>query len=64
MRRTSLLGWTAAFAGGLFLMSTATQIRAEPPPLPTGPQVGDQDLSPFYRWTEKLPDNAGAMLRE
>lgn len=63
MRRTSLLGCTAAVVGGLFLASIAAQVRAESP-LPTGPQVGDQDLSPFYRWTEKLPGQAGVMLRE
>lgn len=33
-------------------------------PLPTGPQVGDQELSPFYRWTGALPKKPGEMLRE
>jgi dienelactone hydrolase len=33
-------------------------------PLPTGPLVGDQDLSPFYRWTGALPRKPGEMLRE
>jgi hypothetical protein len=32
--------------------------------LPEGPSVGDQDLSPFYRWTGKLPSRPGIMLRE
>ncbi|MEH5010028.1 lipase family protein [Phytobacter diazotrophicus] len=32
--------------------------------LPVGPQVGDQDLSPFYRWNGALPDKPGVMLRE
>ena len=32
--------------------------------LPQGPIVGDQDLSPFYRWTGTLPDKPGLMLRE
>jgi hypothetical protein len=32
--------------------------------LPVGPQVGDQDLSPFYRWNSALPDKPGVMLRE
>src|ERR1044072_8390781 len=32
--------------------------------LPVGPQWGDQDLSPFYRWTEALPSGPGVMLRE
>ncbi|MDB6452989.1 lipase family protein [Falsirhodobacter sp. 20TX0035] len=31
--------------------------------LPTGPAVGDIDISPFYRWTEALPDAPGRMLR-
>ncbi|MFO1081116.1 MAG: lipase family protein [Reyranellaceae bacterium] len=38
---------------------------AEPPGrLPTGPQVGDHDLSPFYRWSDALPDKPGAVLRQ
>ena len=40
------------------------QARADMTALPTGPQVGDQDLSPFYRRTEALPARPGAMLRE
>ena len=32
--------------------------------LPQGPIVGDQDLSPFYRWTGTLPEKPGLMLRE
>jgi len=32
--------------------------------LPQGPIVGDQDLSPFYRWTGALPGKPGLMLRE
>lgn len=32
--------------------------------LPQGPTVGDQDLSPFYRWTAALPEKPGLMLRE
>lgn len=32
--------------------------------LPVGPEVGDQDLSPFYRWDTALPDKPGVMLRE
>ncbi|MEH2532477.1 fermentation-respiration switch protein FrsA (DUF1100 family) [Bradyrhizobium sp. AZCC 1588] len=32
--------------------------------LPQGPSVGDQDLSPFYRWTGALPEKPGLMLRE
>ena len=32
--------------------------------LPQGPLVGDQDLSPFYRWTAALPEKPGLMLRE
>ncbi len=32
--------------------------------LPVGPEVGDQDLSPFYRWDAALPDKPGIMLRE
>jgi hypothetical protein len=32
--------------------------------LPQGPIVGDQDLSPFYRWTGALPEKPGLVLRE
>lgn len=32
--------------------------------LPTGPDVGDQSLSPFYRWTGALPKAPGQSLRE
>jgi secretory lipase len=32
--------------------------------LPQGPIVGDQDLSPFYRWTGALPERPGLVLRE
>ena len=32
--------------------------------LPQGPLVGDQDLSPFYRWTGALPEKPGLVLRE
>jgi hypothetical protein len=32
--------------------------------LPTGPDVGDQDLSSFYRWNETLPPWPGLTLRE
>ncbi|MET3906487.1 alpha-beta hydrolase superfamily lysophospholipase [Bradyrhizobium sp. S3.3.6] len=32
--------------------------------LPVGPKVGDQALSPFYRWSETLPESPGVMLRK
>src|SRR6476660_6767571 len=32
--------------------------------LPVGPKVGDQNLSPFYRWSETLPESPGVMLRK
>jgi hypothetical protein len=43
---------------------TITPARADMTALPTGPKVGDQDLSPFYRWTQALPARPGVMLRE
>jgi hypothetical protein len=45
---------------GLFMV----QAHADMTTLPTGPKVGDQDLSPFYRWTQGLPERPGVMLRE
>jgi len=32
--------------------------------LPVGPKVGDQNLSPFYRWSETLPESPGVLLRK
>jgi len=32
--------------------------------LPRGPRVGDQDLSPFYEWTQALPGAPGVLLRQ
>jgi hypothetical protein len=46
------------------LAAAPSQARAEPLALPVGPQVGDQDISPFYRWTQTLPARPGVMLRE
>lgn len=40
------------------------QAHADMATLPTGPKVGDQDLSSFYRWTQALPARPGVMLRE
>lgn len=39
----------------------APSIAAE---LPTGPEWGDMDLSPFYRWGDSIPKAPGALLRE
>ena len=32
--------------------------------LPTGPAVGDMELSPFYRWDGELPEKQGHLLRK
>ncbi len=70
--------WRNPVAQGTRLISAATliavavltgavaiaQTRTETSKLPTGPEVGDQDLSPFYRWTQPLPAQPGKMLRE
>jgi dienelactone hydrolase len=42
----------------------ATAAQAQTGQLPTGPLYGDQDLSPFYRWTQALPQKPGVVLRE
>src|SRR4051794_14888611 len=34
------------------------------PLLPVGAKAGDLDLSPFYRWSEILPESPGVMLRK
>jgi dienelactone hydrolase len=59
--RTLLM--VALFA--LAMASTAdAQTQAAPGRLPTGALYGDQDLSPFYRWAQALPDKPGVLLRE
>jgi hypothetical protein len=53
--------WTVA---ALLAAMAIPSAHAEAPPLPTGPLVGDMNLSPFYRWTGALPAKPGAMLRQ
>jgi dienelactone hydrolase len=53
--------WKAAV---LLAALAASPVQAASPPLPTGPLVGDMDLSPFYRWREALPAKPGVMLRQ
>jgi hypothetical protein len=48
----------------VLLAALSLQARAEPPALPVGPLVGDQDLSPFYRWNSAPPLRPGVMLRQ
>lgn len=48
----------------LALMLGTTASRAAEAQLPVGPDVGDQTLSPFYRWDAVLPAKPGIMLRE
>lgn len=55
MKRLAAIALAAAFV--------AAPAFAESP-LPVGPAVGDQDLSPFYRWTGALPKKPGEMLRQ
>lgn len=50
------------FAAALLLAACGTMPHHKAA-LPTGPAVGDQALSPFYRWNEALPSQAGVMLR-
>lgn len=42
----------------------AAETAAQMPSLPLGPAVGDQDLSPFYRFAGKLPEGPGVLLRQ
>lgn len=65
MKRTTLL--PAVIAATLLSCHGGTTLAQSQPPsptLPTGPLAGDQDLSPFYRWTQPLPPQPGRMLRE
>lgn len=54
-------GAAAVFA--LLLLSSCASL-APAGRLPTGPDAGDQALSPFYRWDGPLPARPGVMLRE
>ncbi|KRP99924.1 lipase [Bradyrhizobium yuanmingense] len=54
----SLLALTAAIGVGI------PTGRTEPSLLPIGARVGDLDLSPFYRWSDALPERPGVMLRK
>jgi prepilin-type processing-associated H-X9-DG protein len=47
----SLSSAALAILVGLSTMPAYADVAA----LPTGPNVGDQNLSPFYRWTDALP---------
>jgi len=50
---------------GLLLSAASCVAHAEAKGvLPTGPAVGDQDISPFYRWSQALPPAPGQLLRE
>lgn len=53
----------SALALALVVGLAMPQVRAESL-LPVGPKAGDQDLSPFYRWSAALPDRPGVMLRQ
>jgi hypothetical protein len=56
-------GLPATIAAILVVVGSTTQ-AAFAGSLPTGPSVGDQNLSPFYRWTARLPARPGVMLRQ
>lgn len=48
----------------LVALSVFGTSAAEQGRLPTGVVAGDMDLSPFYRWEERLPEKPGVLLRE
>ncbi|MGY3440754.1 MULTISPECIES: lipase family protein [unclassified Bradyrhizobium] len=54
----------SAITIAIFAVLGLSQAHAGSSTLPIGPQWGDRDLSPFYRWTEALPSRPGVMLRE
>lgn len=56
--RTTLM---AATAWAMAASGAGAQQRHS---LPVGPAVGDQDISPFYRWNGRLPARPGQVLRE
>src|SRR6202012_5840671 len=62
------MAYRANALSALLLLAMASTASAQAPQasgqLPTGPLYGDQDLSPFYRWTEALPAKPGVLLRE
>ena len=58
----------ALLMAALLASSVSTAVEAQtgaaPGRLPIGPLYGDEDLSPFYRWTQALPEKPGVLLRE
>src|SRR6202012_1095533 len=62
------MAYRANALSALLLLAMASTASAQAPQasgqLPTGPLYGDQDLSPFYRWTQALPAKPGGLLRE
>ena len=52
-----------ALAAALLLLSACAWLLPASR-LPTGPDAGDQVLSPFYRWDGPLPAQPGVMLRD
>ena len=55
--------YRAISISALLLLIAAATASAQTGQLPTGPLYGDQNLSPFYRWTEALPAKPGVLLR-
>jgi alpha-beta hydrolase superfamily lysophospholipase len=55
---------TSALVVLAIVLGLATPTARADSLLPTGPKVGDQNLSPFYRWSESLPESPGVMLRK
>lgn len=51
-----------AFVMAVAVMAGAAAVQAGT--LPQGPSAGDQDLSPFYRWSAALPRSPGVLLRQ
>lgn len=45
------------------LLASCATWQGDQKALPVGPSVGDQALSPFYRWPNELPSRPGVMLR-
>jgi hypothetical protein len=56
--------WSLATISTLLMVLGSSTQNALAESLPTGPAVGDRNLSPFYRWDGKLPSQPGVMLRQ
>ncbi len=50
--------------GAIAALCLVVAAQAKGPALPVGPDAGDMELSPFYRWSGPVPNTPGTLLRQ